>query len=129
MWRDEWGDKPRSNWTRTEMGLLTPTGVTAALKKPGKYGDGGGLFLLVRGAGAASWIVRLQSNGKRREFGLGSADIVSLAQAREKARIFKRELVEGRDPKALTRPPPGMTMTFREAVYGFLDRKFTADNV
>ena len=111
------------------MGRLTVAGVTNALKKPGKYSDGDGLFLLVRGPRAASWIARLQAGGKRREFGLGSANVIGLAQAREKARTYKRELREGRDPIALTRPPPGMTMTFRDAAYEFLSRKFTVQNM
>lgn len=111
------------------MGRLTAAGVTSALKTPGKYSDGDGLFLLVRGPRAASWIARLQTGGKRREFGLGSVDIVSLSQAREKARAYRRELSEGRDPLVLTRPPPGMTMTFRQAAYEFLDTKFTVVNM
>ncbi|MBA3730634.1 MAG: tyrosine-type recombinase/integrase [Sphingomonas sp.] len=111
------------------MGRLTAAGVRSALKTPGKYSDGDGLFLLVRGPRAASWIARLQSGGKRREFGLGSADVVGLAQAREKTRVYKREFREGRDPMALTRPPRGLTMTFRDAAYEFLDKKFTVENM
>lgn len=110
------------------MGKMTAVAVAAALKKPGKHSDGGGLFLLVRGPGAASWIARLQSNGRRREYGLGSAELVPLSEAREKCRAYRKELREGRDPLALTRGAPGMTITFRDAAYAFLDRKFTPEN-
>jgi integrase len=110
------------------MGKLTAAGVTAALKRPGKHSDGDGLFLLVRGPGVASWIARLQSESRRREYGLGSAELVTLREAREKCRAYKRELLEGRDPLALMRRPQGMTMPFREAAYAFLDQKFTPEN-
>jgi integrase len=47
-----------------------------------------------------SWIFRYARNGKSREMGLGSARLVSLAQARERALECQRSLVEGRDPIA-----------------------------
>ena len=53
--------------------------------KPGRHTDGRGLYLVVRDGGSRSWIARLQVNGKRRDFGLGSADTVSLADARAAA--------------------------------------------
>ncbi len=43
--------------------------------------DGDGLFLKVDKRGGASWLLRVQHRGKRRDIGLG-AKIVSLAQAR-----------------------------------------------
>jgi integrase len=110
------------------MGRLTAAGVTAALKKPGKHSDGGGLHLLVRGPGAASWIARLQHGGRRREYGLGSAELVSLSEARDRCRAFKKELREGRDPLALNRPPPGLIRPFSDAAHDFLLAKFTDEN-
>lgn len=110
------------------MGKLTAVGVTAALKKPGKHSDGDGLFLLVRGPGAASWIARLQHGGRRREYGLGSVELVSLSEARDKCRTFRKELRAGRDPLALNRRPPGLTRPFADAAKDFLRAKFTVDN-
>ena len=79
------------------MGKLTALGVKAA-KKPGKYYDGSGLVLVVKASGARSWIVRLQFNGKRRDFGLGSAKDVSLAEARELAADLRKKVRGGIDP-------------------------------
>jgi integrase len=110
------------------MGRLTAAGVTTALKKPGKYNDAGGLHLLVRGPGAASWIARLQHGGQRREYGLGSAELVSLSAARDRCRVFKKELREGRDPLALNRRPPGLIRPFSDAAHDFLQAKFTQEN-
>ena len=64
------------------------TPLTAAKVKvasPGRYGDGDGLYLLVRENGLAFWVFRYTLNGKMREIGLGRArgtNTVSLASAR-----------------------------------------------
>ncbi|MES2493404.1 MAG: Arm DNA-binding domain-containing protein [Pseudomonadota bacterium] len=52
-------------------------------KVPGRYGDGYGLALLVGKSGSASWTVRVQKDGKRRDIGIGSAAKVSLKRARD----------------------------------------------
>ena len=79
-------------------------GLTAAkvrTAKPGRYGDGGGLYLLVRGLQARFWLFRYTSDGKMREMGLGPASgpsVVSLADARLKARKLHDMVREGFDP-------------------------------
>ena len=50
-----------------------------------RTGDGGGLWLDVRGEGRAAWVFRYTRQGKAREVGLGSQASVSLVQAREAA--------------------------------------------
>ena len=54
------------------MGKLSATAVKAATR-PGRLGDGDGLFLIVQPSGSKSWVCRVQKNGNRRDFGLGSA--------------------------------------------------------
>jgi integrase len=82
-------------------------GVTAAQvakgTKPGRYGDGAGLYLLVRSREAKFWLFRYTRRGKMREMGLGPArgrTAVPLAQARAKARQLHAIVREGRDPLA-----------------------------
>lgn len=58
---------------------------------PGRYRDGGGLILNVSGGGA-SWLLRYQVHGKRRDMGLGPLDHVGLAKARELAAGHKQGL-------------------------------------
>ena len=53
-----------------------------ALKGPGRYGDGNGLYLIVDPSGAKRWMLRTVVQGRRRDIGLGSARLVSLADAR-----------------------------------------------
>lgn len=72
-----------------------------SIKEPGRYSDGAGLFLLVGPKGGKSWIVRVQRNGKRREFGLGGYPAVSLSEARDAAAALCRKVkIEGVDPVA-----------------------------
>lgn len=105
------------------MGKLTQAHVKAALNKPGRHHDGDGLILFVRDSGQASWVARVQSDGKRREFGLGSLRAVGLSEAREKASLVKAALIAGRDPHLALKPQKEMTRTFREAALGFLEAK------
>jgi len=64
----------------------------------GKYYDLHGLFLHVRPSGAKKWLQRYTFNGRRREIGLGSAKIVSVATARKKAYQNLVIVSEGKDP-------------------------------
>ncbi|MBV1900108.1 MAG: integrase arm-type DNA-binding domain-containing protein [Kordiimonadaceae bacterium] len=52
-------------------------------KGPAKYGDGGGLWLIVDGSGAKRWRFIFSMNGKRYEMGLGGYPGFSLAEARD----------------------------------------------
>lgn len=52
------------------------------VREPGRYADGGGLYLQIGDDGARSWIFRFQLNGRVRDMGLGSASIIGLADAR-----------------------------------------------
>lgn len=76
---------------------LSASAVKAAIK-PGSYQDGAGLMLVVKAGGSRSWILRVQVEGKRRDFGLGSAYDVSLAEAREKADALRKLCRAGIDP-------------------------------
>jgi len=84
------------------MGQLTALKVKAA-KAAGTYQDGGGLMLVVKPSGAQSWQLRIQVNGKRRDFGLESASDVSLADARKKAEELRWQCRSGLDPIAIKR--------------------------
>jgi integrase len=74
--------------------------------KPGRHGDGGGLYLEVKPTGRAYWIFRFMLDGKRRDMGLGSAKgpgAVGLAEARERAAEARRLVRSGEDPLRLRR--------------------------
>ena len=72
-----------------------------AITKPGFYNAGDTLYLSVKPTGAKSWIQRLVIDGKRRDIGLGSFRLVTLAEARAKAfENQKAARIDGRDPLA-----------------------------
>lgn len=70
----------------------------AAAKKPGYYGDGGGLYLQVSAFGTKSWVFRYTIAGRAREMGLGPLHTVSLAEARQKAVDCRRLVLARVDP-------------------------------
>lgn len=99
------------------MGKLTANDVKSCLAKgTGLYQDGDGLFLRVTGVGVGQWKLRIQHDGKRRDIGLGSSKLVSLAAARAKAAEARKAIREdGRDLIAERREAKAATTTFREA--------------
>ena len=74
---------------------------------PGRHADGNGLYLFVQPSGTRSWIQRLVIRGRRRELGLGSIALVSLAEAREKALANRKLARESGDPLAEKRRRQG----------------------
>ena len=72
--------------------------TVAAAKAPGMVSDGAGLYLRIGPTLSKSWILRTVVHGKRRELGLGSVSLVSLAEARDLARAYRKIAREGGDP-------------------------------
>ena len=74
---------------------------------PGRHGDGNGLYLVVDPSGARRWIVRVVVKGQRNrngaplrtDFGLGSAELVTLPQARDRALEYRRMARQGLNPR------------------------------
>jgi len=67
---------------------------------PGRYADGGGLYLRVAEGGSKQWVFLTRVGGRQREAGLGSVSAIPLARAREIAAGFRQAIAEGRDPIA-----------------------------
>jgi len=104
VWENVW---------ESALSKLTATSVKAATN-PGRYGDGGGLFLLIAPSGSKSWMVRVQKDGRRRDIGLGSVAKVPLKLARERAALVRSQIEVGIDPVAERRKAAGIP-TFRQA--------------
>ena len=86
--------------------------------KQGEHGDGNGLALRVSCNDARSWVQRLRVHGKPVTMGLGSALLVTLAEARAEALENRRVARKGGDPRT-TRTVP----TFDEAQRAVLAQK------
>ena len=68
-------------------------------KRPGRYGDGGGLYLNVRANGSRAWLFRYRlPGGRTRDMGLGSVDDVTLSKARDLASKARERIRAGEDP-------------------------------
>lgn len=65
---------------------------------PGKYSDGGGLWLVKREDGGGQWVLRVTVHGRRREMGLGSTTDVPLKEARESAEKWRAKVRDNKDP-------------------------------
>jgi integrase len=81
------------------MGKLTAKQV-AGLRAPGKYGDGDGLMLDVRAPDKRYWTYRYTLGGRARTMTFGSADNVSLTQARAAAARARGKVKDKVDPLA-----------------------------
>jgi Arm DNA-binding domain/Phage integrase central domain len=80
------------------MGKLTVRRASE-ITKPGRYSDGDGLYLHVRGGGSKQWIVRyVGPDGKRHDMSLGSLAKLTLAQARIAASDVRRDVLNGSNP-------------------------------
>lgn len=100
---------------------------TVATAGQGYHPDGAGLYLLVTAEGTASWVFRFTLRGRKREMGLGSASLFSLADARARAAVQRRLLADGIDPiearKAAHASHSETPRTWGEAKGDFIESK------
>lgn len=97
------------------------------LKEPGRYPDGGGLYLQIGRTGTKSWLYRFMLHGKAREMGLGSLDRVSLETARKRAAECRQQHDDGIDPieardakRAAAQAETAKSLTFTECAEGYI---------
>jgi len=102
----------------------------AKLTTPGRYAVGDGVYLQIsewNNKISRAWLLRFQLNGKARHMGLGPYGLVTLAEARAKARDARRLLLDKVDPiearraqhrKRLLETARGKT--FRECAEGYI---------
>jgi integrase len=108
-------------------GKLTQKDVDSETRS-GRFSDGNGLYLQVREDGKRkSWIFRFMRFAKAREMGLGSADTVSVEEARKKAIAARLKLLDLKDPlderreaKRLAEEAARSQITFAEAAEEFI---------
>jgi integrase len=115
-----------------ETGKLKTKMVEKAIRagRRGAYYDGQGLRLEIKSASSACWTARYQINGKTRYFGLGSAFVFGLAEARDRnRRLVRQKLADGIDPvltrraeRAAARAAEAKALTFDEAAKRFLEQ-------
>ena len=92
----------------------TSNGLSQPKERQRRVSLGDGLMRLERPGGTSSWVCRVQSDGVRRDFGLGSCQKVSLAQAREMAQEIRSQIEMGVDPQIERRKRQAVP-TFKDA--------------
>jgi integrase len=100
--------------------------------KPGRHGDGHGLYLEV-GENSASWLLRWERDGRERWHGLGSAADLTLDEAREEAREKRKLIKAGIDPidkkradRAAERVAKAKVRTFSECAIAYFEAQLPA---
>lgn len=100
------------------------------LTTPGYHFVGGvaGLILQVTDTTARSWILRATVGGRRRDIGLGGFPDVTLAGAREAARISREKIKAGIDPvaerqaaRSTLAAAVASAMTFKQAAQKYIE--------
>jgi integrase len=96
-------------------------------KRPGMYADGGGLYLRVAEGGSKQWIYRYVTNGRCRDMGIGPCHVLTLAEARERARTASKLRLDGIDPidhkrtqRVAAATAAAKIMTFKQCAEGFI---------
>jgi Arm DNA-binding domain len=98
-----------------------------AHRRPGRAsageGDGNNLYLRVDdspdGGKRRRWIVRVTRDGKKRDFGAGSAERTSLKLARKRRDQILAQLADGLDPVAEKREARQAAATARNSAHTF----------
>jgi integrase len=80
--------------------VLTDTKLRSAkaAERPYKLSDAGGLYLLVKPTGSKLWQLKYRVQGKERTASFGPYPEVSLAEARGKRDLARKQLKDGIDP-------------------------------
>jgi Protein of unknown function (DUF3363)/Arm DNA-binding domain len=114
---------------RTQSTLTALAVAVAKQKRPGIYGDGAGLSLVITASGAKRWELRLSTGGQRRQLGLGLYPGVSLDDARRNASALRRDFGQtahapsGRRQTVAAAPMTTAVMTFRAAFDDYFEMK------
>ncbi len=107
---------------------LTIKGI-ARLNAPGRYGDGGGLYLQIGPTGGKAWLFRYVLRERERWMGLGPCADFTLDEARERARKARQQLRDGIDPiearkaaRATHALEDARTITFKDATDAYFNQ-------
>jgi integrase len=97
--------------------------TVATLREPGMHADGAGLYLKIDQTLNRRWVLVYFWRGRRREMGLGSAETVTLAAARQAAASARQQVAAGVDPIDARKVEVGGSQTFGEFALVVIEEK------
>jgi integrase len=103
--------------------------IVRTLRSPGKYLDGHGLLLHVVAPDKRYWVFRYRRGDRERTMSLGSADVISLADARKLHTEARAMLARGIDPLAereQAKAERSGMVTFAQAADAYIEAHRTA---
>jgi integrase len=101
------------------------TDIKVRTARPGRYADGGNLYLDVAEGGSRSWLFLWKRDGRTFSAGFGGYPLTSLSRARAKAAEARAIVSQGGDPRAARRSAEEIP-TFGEAAAAFLTENRSA---
>lgn len=101
-----------------------PPRAAQTITAPGRHGDGGGLYLVVSPTGSRKWVFRFRWKKRLTDMGMGSASVVTLAKARERAAAARVLISEGLNPLEVKRASRSVP-TFGDFADGLVERVST----
>lgn len=116
------------------INLLEHNKIASAKPKKRQYklGDGDGLLLLVKPNGGKYWLFKYRFGGRDKWLSLGTFPEVTLAEARERRRVNREKVAEGRDPGAVRKAEKAQRLaavyTFGEMLTGFIAQQQKTKN-
>ena len=96
--------------------------LVKGVNEPGRYNDGGGLYLMVRKSGLKTWMFRYTIDGRRRDMGLGTlSPLNDISVARNAADAARKQVQDGHDPLQSRAVAKIKTKVQRETLKSFGD--------
>jgi integrase len=93
----------------------------AAINRPGTWRASTNLYVQVGDTGTKAWLFRYTRGGRAHGMGLGSLDLVTLAEARDKALLCRKLLLDGIDPLEARRSKRAEALLAATAILTFRD--------
>jgi integrase len=92
--------------------------------KPQKLSDGHGLYLYIASTGGRLWRMNYRFDGRQKTLSFGPYPLVTLAEARQKRDVARRQLLDGHDPGAIRKDEKRKAKLARQNTFGIVAEEY-----
>ena len=92
--------------------------------KPQKLSDGHGLYLYIASTGGRLWRMNYRFDGRQKTLSFGPYPLVTLAEARQKRDVARRQLLDGHDPGAIRKGEKRKAKLARQNTFGIVAEEY-----